>query len=253
MAIPEDPPNGIPDWIVTYGDMMSLLLTFFIMLVSMSELKQNDKFQGIADSLQQHFGYDTSTTSVVPGELRPRNSTFAALALAGRSKRIGAMEGTAKERSTTGTQPRVRIIRPGNRTTIGTVIYFSEQDTHLSSQAQGELREVASVLGGKPQKIEVRGHTLQRPLAPGERASDHWELAYRRSHATMQFLVDELKIDPQRIRISVAGPYEPAHISADAERLRENPRVEVFMLEEVASELAGTPEEQIQRFNDTQP
>jgi chemotaxis protein MotB len=253
MAIPEEPSPGIPEWIVTYGDMMSLLLTFFIMLVSMSELKQNDKFQGIADSLQQHFGYDTSMQSVVPGELRPRNASFAALALAGRSKRIGAMEGTAKERSTTGTQPRVRIIRPGNRTTIGTVIYFSEPDTQLDSRAQADLREVASVLGGKPQKIEVRGHTSQRPLTPGERAADHWELAYRRSHAAMEFLVQELKIDPQRIRISVAGPYEPAHISADPQRMRENPRVEVFMLEEVASDLAGTPEEQLQRYNDASP
>lgn len=253
MAIPEEPKAGIPEWIVTYGDMMSLLLTFFIMLVSMSELKQNDKFQGIADSLHQHFGYDTTTSTVVPGELRPRNSTFAALALAGRSKRVGAMEGTAKERSTTGTQPRVRIIRPGNRTTIGTVVFFAEPATELSPQNQEELTQLAAVLGGKPQKIEIRGHTSQRPLAAGEQAGDHWELAYRRSHATMQFLVEQLKIDPQRIRISVAGPYEPAYISSDPERMRENPRVEVFLLEEVAADLAGTPDEQSQRFNDGTP
>ena len=41
----EDPPMGIPEWVVTFGDMMSLLLTFFIMLVSMSEMKQEEKFQ----------------------------------------------------------------------------------------------------------------------------------------------------------------------------------------------------------------
>jgi chemotaxis protein MotB len=233
--------------------MMSLLLTFFIMLVSMSELKEDDRFQGVADSLHQHFGYDTSIDSVAPGELRPRNSILTALALAGRSKRIGAMEGATKEASTTGTQPRVRIIRPGNRTTIGTVIYFSERDTALSSDNRADLRQIAGVLGGKPQKIEVRGHTSQRPLAPEERPADHWELAYRRSHATMEFLVNELKIDPERIRISVAGPFEPAHLGSDPDRIRENPRVEVFMLEEVASDLAGTPEEQSRRFEDAGP
>ena len=36
----EDSVPGVPEWVVTYGDMMSLLLTFFIMLVSMSQLKE---------------------------------------------------------------------------------------------------------------------------------------------------------------------------------------------------------------------
>ncbi|MBL4886213.1 MAG: flagellar motor protein MotB, partial [Planctomycetaceae bacterium] len=34
----DDEPPGVPEWVVTYGDMMSLLLTFFIMLVSLSEV-----------------------------------------------------------------------------------------------------------------------------------------------------------------------------------------------------------------------
>ena len=42
MAEPEEEQGGVPEWVVTYGDMMSLLLTFFIMLVSMSELKMKD-------------------------------------------------------------------------------------------------------------------------------------------------------------------------------------------------------------------
>jgi chemotaxis protein MotB len=34
----EDAPAGVPEWGVTFGDMMSRLLTFFIMLVSLSEI-----------------------------------------------------------------------------------------------------------------------------------------------------------------------------------------------------------------------
>ena len=43
MAIEEDPPAGVPEWVVSFGDMMSLLLTFFIMLVSMSEMMKFEK------------------------------------------------------------------------------------------------------------------------------------------------------------------------------------------------------------------
>ncbi|MEO1994779.1 MAG: flagellar motor protein MotB, partial [Planctomycetaceae bacterium] len=38
---------GVPEWVVTYGDMMSLLLTFFIMLVSLSEVVNNRRYQDI--------------------------------------------------------------------------------------------------------------------------------------------------------------------------------------------------------------
>ena len=41
MLIEEEPSAGVPEWVVTFGDMMSLLLTFFIMLVSMSEIRQD--------------------------------------------------------------------------------------------------------------------------------------------------------------------------------------------------------------------
>ncbi|MFN0196532.1 MAG: flagellar motor protein MotB, partial [Planctomycetaceae bacterium] len=54
MATPEDDaPAGAPEWVVTYGDMMSLLLTFYIMLVSMSEMKDNSngKLRAMMDSM----------------------------------------------------------------------------------------------------------------------------------------------------------------------------------------------------------
>ena len=44
----EDDGGGIPEWVVTFGDMMSLLLTFFIMLVSLSEIKEEETYQQAA-------------------------------------------------------------------------------------------------------------------------------------------------------------------------------------------------------------
>ncbi len=49
---------GIPEWVVTFGDMMSLLLTFFIMLVSLSEIKEEETYQALVNSVQEQFGYE---------------------------------------------------------------------------------------------------------------------------------------------------------------------------------------------------
>jgi chemotaxis protein MotB len=66
----------------------------------------------------------------------------------------------------------------------------------------------------------------------------------------VRYLVDQLGVDEQRFRISIAGPHEPMHIAADPTSQRDNPRVEILMLDEVVSDLMGTMDEQVQRFTD---
>ena len=68
MAAEEEDVMGIPEWVVTFGDMMSLLLTFFIMLVSLSEMKEEEKYQALVESMKQQFGHTKAQTSLIPGD-----------------------------------------------------------------------------------------------------------------------------------------------------------------------------------------
>jgi chemotaxis protein MotB len=242
MAIQEDPPSGVPEWIVTYGDMMSLLLTFFIMLAGMSELKKDDRFQAVVESLRRKFGNDLSQLLMVPGDHQPRNSALSKTATLGRSKRNDLMDGGARARAPSGEHTLVRLIRMGSRTPIGTMITFEEGSAELSEVNRADLEIIVLEMAGKPQKIEVRGHTSLRPVGPGQPFEDNWELAYRRARQAMQHLV-ALGIKPERIRISVAGPNEPVYTGTDPARIGQNPRVEVFLLDEVFSDPARRPEQ----------
>jgi len=67
----------------------------------------------------------------------------------------------------------------------------------------------------------------------------------------MDFLVNHLGISPRRIRLSVAAENEPVHIGADPLLRRENPRVEVLMLNELTRDLEGTPEERARKYQGT--
>ena len=58
------PIAGVPDWMVTYGDLMTLLLCFFVIIVSLSEIKEDEKFQEVMDSIRSAFGYDGSLGKV---------------------------------------------------------------------------------------------------------------------------------------------------------------------------------------------
>ena len=239
----EDEAISIPEWVVTFGDMMSLLLTFFIMLVSMSEMKQEEKFQAMVESMHKRFGHESTLSSVSPGTSRPRESAFRVLSTKGRAKRQDTHKGGAPTRAPVGDNERVRIVRPGGSTAIGTVLFFKDGMYELTDDAKLALDVEVAELAGKPQKIEIRGHTAKQLGTQGADPVDAMDLAYRRCRYVMQYLIDQHRIPPERIRLSSAGAWEPMYLSSDAEKMRKNPRVEVFLLEETVDQLIGTAQE----------
>jgi chemotaxis protein MotB len=245
MAVEEDPPAGVPEWVVTFGDMMSLLLTFFIMLVSMSEIKQDDaKFRALVESLRERFGDDLTRLQLgmgtgMPAATKSTRKTVKKFTKWDNSKDLGS-----KIKASPGNQNRVRGLRPGSQILVGDAILFDDNSVELTEGAQKALKVVAENLQGKPQRVEVRGHTSKQPLPLDVVYRDHWDLAYARCRQVMQFLVAS-GIDARRIRIGVAATNEPSHMGADPLLLKENSRVEVFMLGEVPNvvqaEEAKTP------------
>ncbi len=229
----DDGGPGIPEWVVTFGDMMSLLLTFFIMLVSISEIKQEELYQALVDSLRRRFGHDASSASMAPGESKPRNSQVAKLASQGRAKRMDTMDGGDKVQAPTGDYSRVQIIRDGDDVTKGGTIRFGEFSTEIDDEQSARLRVVIRELAGKSQQIEVRGHTSRQPLPDNAPYADHMELAFARARKVMEFLAAE-GIDPVRIRLTAAGGNEPLTTKPDPVEQRRNDRVEVFLLEQTA-------------------
>ena len=254
MAIEEEADAGIPEWVVTFGDMMSLLLTFFIMLVSLSEIKSEEKYQALVDSIREQFGYNMSSASMAPGHYTPRNAALAKLASAGRARRNDTLNGGDKVRAPVGDHPRVKMIRPAKHITNGGLLYFAPGLAELSETQKQQLQAIALEIGGKRQKIEVRGHASNRPLPQDSTFDDRWELAYARGRSVVEFLVS-LGIDPKRIRLSSAGSHEPAHTGGDPLLLKQNDRVEVFLLDEIAEEhkdTAAIQENQLEFSDDSQ-
>jgi chemotaxis protein MotB len=233
----EEQDASVPDWVVTFSDMMSLLLTFFVMLVSMSEIKQEESLV-LIESLRRQFGPSRASLSLAPGRLPPTSAAVNKLTSLGRARRADTMNGGDKVQAPHGDYARVMAIRPSDESTVGGVIYFDEGDDTLSQKSREVLRETARAIAGKPQKIEIRGHTSSRPLDPGSSFRSHWELAHARALKAMQYLVS-LGIDPKRIRISSAAANEPVHVGYDELLRKRNARVEVLLLDSLTEDLQG--------------
>jgi len=249
MAIEEDPPAGIPEWVVTFGDMMSLLLTFFILLFSMSEPKEEGKIQEIIDALRKQFGQTETILATMPGDFLPRNSDMPNAAVLGQAARNDLFNGPAQQRAARGQELTLPKIRHGEPR-IGGIVYFLPGSNQLNDEAKQQLQDTAEVVKGKLQKIEIRGHTSRAPLPSDAPYRDHMDLAYARCRQVQDYMVS-LGIKPERFRLAPAGDYEPAHIGSDPELQKRNERVEVFMVSETVEEFQGTEEERSQRFLDS--
>ncbi len=247
MAIEEEADVGVPEWVVTFGDMMSLLLTFFIMLVSMSEIKEEERFQAMVDSMRKRFGYDAAMVSFVPGNMKPRNSAMEHLATLGRARRQSTMEGGDKVKAPVGDNPRVQAIRSGQLAVTGGIVYFDWDQYELSEEHKQVLQGVAEIIGGKAQKVEIRGHAVRRPRAGDPDHDNPWDLAYARCRSVMAFLT-EMGINRRRFRLGVAGATEPVYLGVDPVESRKNSRVEIVLMDQRTEDLEGTDEQREQRY-----
>ncbi|MDA8744558.1 OmpA family protein [Rubripirellula amarantea] len=236
----EDDVIGIPEWVVTFGDMMSLLLTFFIMLVSLSEIKEEETYQALVDSMQRQFGYARTLDALAPGEQKPRQSAFTTLATTGRAKKKDTANGGVPDKAPVGEEPKVRIVRPGQMTAVGSVVFFEIGSDELTTSARGVLKNLAAQLRGKPQKIEARGHVSAEFAARTGNSDEAMLLGVKRAAAVREYLVKVEKLQANRFRISSAGDSEPM---SNGQSATQNPRVEVFMLDETVEDLLGTADE----------
>lgn len=238
MPLPEDPPRGAPLWCVSYGDMMSLLLGFFILLYALAGTKKEKDFDEFAAAMQRQFGYRREASTWFPGP----HKTFGPRVEQQGGGGTEAAGDDGGQRPTGADTPPTRLLIPaGSDSRLGVVVLFPEGSSELPSNQLPELQAFADEVRGKRQKIEIRGHASGKPPAAGTSHRDAWDLAYQRSYATMQFLVRQAGIDPERLRLSTAGPNErfaPVEgLNAEAARSR----VEVFLLDEMVDDRQETP------------
>ena len=200
----EDKPE-IPEWVVTYGDLMSLLLCFFILLAAFSELKQEREYLDVIKSIKQAFGYEAGVGRS-PTEDPPQNSVvnlMEELNLRSRESSADRYTDNIHSRSTTTT-----YLTEGVRFVIGGAITFSPASAELSDAAKDVLRDAAGKIRGTRTKVEIRGHAHGYEDTTG--GLDLYDLSYRRAKTALDFLVNECNVSPMILVPVGVADHEPA-------------------------------------------
>lgn len=222
---------------VTYGDMMTLLLCFFVIIVSMSEVKKDQKFQEVMDSIRAAFGYD-GAIGAVPITQVSKNSLVEQLRKVVIPDYL-KKEGDSDEEGIDGRSFRVTNVREGVSIEVGGRLSFKRFGAQLKPDGEALLSRLASKVVGHNTIIKVRGHATLEPLPSDSPFRDPMDLSVARARAVADAL-QRFGIRPERIRVVGAGPYEPLVAQAYTEERRAlNRRVEVIVTEALVKEYSG--------------
>ncbi len=234
----DEGPPGVPEWVVTYGDMMSLLLTFFIMLVSLSEVVADKKYRAVLESLQVYVGY-LSGPSSPPGKNFPLNSMVQKLDTLGSFTNDDKGTKGIKTKAIEGDNVHVYNTPEGHPLPSRDPILFDPGEFKLHKRHEKTLDYIFDEWAGKPNKIEIRGFS-----SPIENSDSPFQatclLNYRRAKAVMDYLVGK-GFQKERIRLSASTrTFEAISISKlniEEKLLRD--RVEISTLDTHASTYIG--------------
>ncbi len=231
--------GGAPEWMVTFGDMMSLLLCFFVILVAMSEIKQDKKFQDVMRSIKSAFGYQGGI-GAVPTTVAPKISLvqrLESIVIPKKPRDIGDSEDEGIE----GKVFRVTQVREGTQFTVGGRISFDRFSATLRPEAETLIGNLALRIRGLNTKITVRGHATEEPLPGDSGYESKLSLSIARAQAVYEALIRS-GIRPRRLSVTGVGDNEPLLRQAYTEERRAvNRRVEVIMNEALISDYAGDP------------
>ena len=215
------------DWMTTYGDMMTLLLAFFVLLFSMANIDE-EKFDMVIHGLQGRLGVIDGGRTISRRDavdMGLEMSDLAAMQLEELERRIGEYI------ETEGLDDDIILEVDDEGLTIHFTgeILFELGRAEIRPEAREILDRISGFIKTIPNDIMVEGHTDNWPIRT-ERFPSNWELSTARATNVVRHLIEELDVAPDRLSAAGYSEYRPLRPNDTAENRALNRRVDIVIL-----------------------
>jgi len=229
-GITEEVEEGAPLWVVTFGDLMSLLMCFFVLLLSFSEMDRN-KYRIVSGSMKNAFGIQNKKPvfDSPKGQKMISKEFDQAIVLVKVQDVINPIE-RELENEFQEFKKSIEIHANENEVTIR-MMGEATFDTGKAKLRKGFLpllRKIGEVLGKTKGEIIIAGHTDNVPLIGGQFRSN-LGLSMARAGSVAEYLLKSTSIDPKKISTMGFGEYRPLDSNDTAEGRTKNRRVEIIV------------------------
>lgn len=207
-------------WAVTYGDLMSFLMIFFLVLFSFSMAKSDKsksrKYEESLANIQKTFGGHASAERVERAKVREEEA-----GLVTKLKESIQYEQISNLIQIDANERRIRLV-------LTEAVIFDSGKAELKERARQILQPIAEELKKVPNDVLVEGHTDNVPIKKG-RYSTNFELSMARAFSVIQFF-QSTGMDSKRLAGLGYGEYRPATDNTTPEGRAKNRRIEISLL-----------------------
>ncbi|MCX8131479.1 MAG: OmpA family protein [Clostridia bacterium] len=250
----EEVSEGAPEWIVTYSDLVTLLLTFFILLFSMATLDKQ-KFEEIANSLRSSFlkvsngeRFDYNKGKSVIGITPYDNAKTAGEQGEEQKKKEGPEKDNEKKNeenahalqsvkieieeaiSELGLRDHVKILEDKDQIILrlDSVILFNSGSAEIKPSGKDILKKMGIMFQKLNNEILVQGHTdnlpINTPLFPS-----NWELSTKRATNVVLYLIDACSLKPSSLTATGNGEFKPIAPNDSEQNRQKNRRIDIVI------------------------
>jgi chemotaxis protein MotB len=232
-------------WLGTYGDAITLLMAFFVMLYALSEVDV-EKFQAFVEGLRVPFGNEQVTTSLLPdagrvvGEDAPPLPTEAPEDPAEQpdpavdTEQLDAVQTDLQSALEDAGLEDIATFRLDHRGLVLSIgaddVLFATGSTVVSPLGRRIVASVSGVLARIPNDIVIEGHTDNVPLDRG--GYTNWNLSTDRAVAVLALLEGRRGLDPSRLGAAGYGEQRPVTSNTTDSGRSRNRRVDFLIVGE---------------------
>lgn len=222
---------GLPDWMGTYGDLVTLLLCFFIMLFATAEVDAG-KFEILLQAFNPSV-LDYTGADHILGEMNKDDnnemSDYFAEEIVHQAELKGLEESLMQFIKEEQLEESIDVIRDNDKVTLrfSSSLLFASGKATLKDDVKPHLQKISKTLP-EGYDIQIEGHTDNLKINNHEFASN-WELSAFRGINVLKYLVNSCGIDSNRLSVAGYGEFRPIADNNTPEGRSKNRRVDIIL------------------------
>ena len=225
-------------WLVTYSDMVTLMLCFFVALFNPDELDPTQLAALVSTFSNYGLGASTGGFTLSVGRSADLGNTIQALPAMDRGRSLG----TSLRRAVSlfqvevkSNQVKVTQDERGIVISLASDAFFNPASARVNiEETRDILVRLASLLNSNevnPRKVRIEGHTDSVDVDPEGPWQDNWQLSSERARAVLRYLTD-FGVDERRFQVAGFADTVPVSSNLTPEGRAYNRRVDIVIIDE---------------------
>ena len=224
-------PNS-PGWLITFNDLITLLMVFFILLFAMGNINVQ-KSEKLVDSLQGALGVLREGKKVgvqITGPIQPTEPATQEVSADALNKDSHLSEVSRNMMEDLSDDPEITVIQTpkGLFITLSDGILFESGMSELRPEGYPVLNKIIQAVQNNQFAVRIEGHTDNVSIRSG-RFPSNWDLSIARAVHVVKYFIDTGKIAPQRFSAVGYGESKPLYPNDSPANRGKNRRVEIIL------------------------